>query len=82
MSDDTLRMLRDSAADFAKLDPARVRGLRTARPGFDRDLWQQTGELNRGWTVAKSLLGFERIHIGSNEIQRNILARQVLNLPS
>lgn len=23
------------------------------------------GELNRGWTVAKSLLGFERIHIGS-----------------
>ena len=23
------------------------------------------GELNKGWTVAKSLLGFERIHIGS-----------------
>ncbi|MBU0724030.1 MAG: acyl-CoA dehydrogenase family protein [Alphaproteobacteria bacterium] len=23
------------------------------------------GELNKGWTVAKSLLGFERIHVGS-----------------
>ncbi|MGI9424927.1 MAG: acyl-CoA dehydrogenase family protein [Hyphomicrobiaceae bacterium] len=26
------------------------------------------GELNRGWTVAKSLLGFERIHIGSPKL--------------
>ncbi len=47
MSDDTLRMLRDSAADFAKLDPARVRGLRAARPGFDRSLWREMGDM--GW---------------------------------
>ncbi len=47
MTDDTLRMLRDSAADFAKLDPARVRGLRTTRPGFDRGVWQEMAEL--GW---------------------------------
>lgn len=26
------------------------------------------GELNRGWTVAKSLLGFERIHVGSPKL--------------
>ena len=26
------------------------------------------GELNHGWTVAKSLLGFERIHIGSPKL--------------
>ncbi len=26
------------------------------------------GELNQGWTVAKSLLGFERIHIGSPKL--------------
>jgi alkylation response protein AidB-like acyl-CoA dehydrogenase len=26
------------------------------------------GELNKGWTVAKSLLGFERIHIGSPKL--------------
>ncbi len=26
------------------------------------------GELNQGWTIAKSLLGFERIHIGSPKL--------------
>jgi alkylation response protein AidB-like acyl-CoA dehydrogenase len=26
------------------------------------------GDLNRGWTVAKSLLGFERIHVGSPKL--------------
>ena len=29
------------------------------------------GQLNRGWTVAKSLLGFERIHIGSPKLPEN-----------
>ncbi len=30
--------------------------------------WNLVGELNQGWTVAKSLLGFERIHIGSPKL--------------
>jgi len=47
MSDDTLRMLRDSAADFAKLDPVRVRRFRNAHPGFDRSVWQQMADM--GW---------------------------------
>jgi len=47
MSDDTLRMLRDSAADFAKLDAVRVRRFRAARPGFDRGVWQEMGDM--GW---------------------------------
>ncbi len=36
------------------------------------------GELNQGWTVAKSLLGFERIHIGSPKLPEYGL--QVLQL--
>lgn len=47
MTDDTLRMLRDSAADFATLDAARVRRLRAADPGFERSMWRQMADL--GW---------------------------------
>jgi alkylation response protein AidB-like acyl-CoA dehydrogenase len=47
MADDTLRMLHDSAADFAKLDAARVRRLRGTRPGFDRSVWQEMAGM--GW---------------------------------
>src|SRR5512141_2702426 len=47
MSDDTLRMLRDSAADFAKLDAARVRRLRGAKPGFERSVWREMADM--GW---------------------------------
>ena len=47
MSDDTLRMLRDSAADFAKLDAARVRRLRGSEPGFERSRWREMGDM--GW---------------------------------
>jgi alkylation response protein AidB-like acyl-CoA dehydrogenase len=47
MSDDTLRMLRDSAADFASLDAARVRRLRGAAPGFERSVWQEMARM--GW---------------------------------
>jgi len=32
------------------------------------------GELHRGWTVAKSLLGFERIHVGSPKLPEHGLA--------
>lgn len=47
MSDDTLRMLRDSAADFATLDAARVRRLRCADPGFERSVWREMADM--GW---------------------------------
>jgi alkylation response protein AidB-like acyl-CoA dehydrogenase len=47
MSDDTLRMLRDSAADFARLDTVRVRRIRGTRPGFERDVWQAMADM--GW---------------------------------
>ncbi|MGP1679678.1 MAG: acyl-CoA dehydrogenase family protein [Burkholderiales bacterium] len=47
MSDDTLRMLRDSAADFAVLDAARVRRLRGADPGFERSVWREMADM--GW---------------------------------
>jgi alkylation response protein AidB-like acyl-CoA dehydrogenase len=47
MTDDTLRMLSDSAADFAKLDPLRVRRFRSASPGFDRGVWQEMADM--GW---------------------------------
>jgi len=47
MTDDTLRMLRDSAADFATLDAARVRRLRGAEPGFAREVWREMADL--GW---------------------------------
>ncbi len=47
MTDDTLRMLRDSAADFAALDAARVRRLRGAEPGFERSVWREMADM--GW---------------------------------
>jgi alkylation response protein AidB-like acyl-CoA dehydrogenase len=47
MSDDTLRMLRDSAANFAKFDAARVRRLRATDPGFERSVWQEMAGM--GW---------------------------------
>ena len=47
MSDDTLRMLRDSAADFALLDAARVRRLRGTDPGFERSVWRSMADM--GW---------------------------------
>ena len=47
MSDDTLRMLRDSAAEFAAFDAARVRRLRGADPGFERGRWQEMADM--GW---------------------------------
>ncbi|MBI2317290.1 MAG: acyl-CoA dehydrogenase family protein, partial [Betaproteobacteria bacterium] len=47
MSDDMLRMLRDSAADFAPFDAARVRGLRNTEPGFDRGVWREMAAM--GW---------------------------------
>ena len=33
------------------------------------------GEVNKGWTYAKALLGFERIAIGSPKLSANALAR-------
>ncbi|MEK7435479.1 MAG: acyl-CoA dehydrogenase family protein [Pseudomonadota bacterium] len=50
MTDDTLRMLRDSAADFATFDASRVRRLRGTDPGFERMVWQQMAEM--GWLGA------------------------------
>jgi len=47
MSDDTLRMLRDSAADFATLDAVRVRRLRGTDPGFERGVWRSMADM--GW---------------------------------
>ena len=47
MSDDTLGMLRDSAADFAPLDAARVRRLRGTDPGFERSVWKEMAGM--GW---------------------------------
>ena len=42
-----LRMLRDSAADFASLDAVRVRRLRGAARGFERSVWQEMARM--GW---------------------------------
>jgi len=47
MTDDSLRMLRDSAAGFARFDAARVRRMRGARPGFERGVWLEMAEM--GW---------------------------------
>ncbi|MBP8309239.1 MAG: acyl-CoA dehydrogenase family protein [Burkholderiaceae bacterium] len=47
MSDDTLTMLADAAAAFAKPDARRVRALRGSADGFDRAIWRQMAEL--GW---------------------------------
>lgn len=47
MSDDTLSMLADAAAGFAKPDLPRVRKLRGTDPGFDRLRWTAMAE--QGW---------------------------------
>lgn len=53
----TVRPIRDIAGheEFCEVFLDEVR-----TPAFNL-----VGELNKGWTVAKSLLGFERIHVGS-----------------
>jgi len=47
MSDDTLTMLADAAAAFARPDAARVRALRGSPDGFDRAQWARMADL--GW---------------------------------
>lgn len=47
MSDDTLNMLADAAAAFAKPDARRVRALRGSTDGFDRAVWREMADL--GW---------------------------------
>ncbi len=47
MSDDTLTMLADTAAAFAKPDARRVRALRGGVDGFDRGVWREMADL--GW---------------------------------
>jgi alkylation response protein AidB-like acyl-CoA dehydrogenase len=56
----TVRPIRDIAGheEFCEVF---LDGVRTAATNL-------VGELNRGWTVAKSLLGFERIHVGSPKL--------------
>lgn len=52
MSEDleTLRLLRDAAAGFAKFDGPRIRGLRTAPGTIDRKMWSALAE--QGWLSA------------------------------
>ena len=50
MTDQTLTMLADAAAAFAKPDPSRVRKWRATPPGFDRSTWRQMAE--QGWLSA------------------------------
>ncbi len=45
--DDTLRLLADAAASFAKPDAARVRALRSLPDGFDRTVWSAMA--GQGW---------------------------------
>ena len=45
--DDTLRLLAEAAANFAKPDAARVRALRSLPDGFDRATWRAMVE--QGW---------------------------------
>ncbi len=49
MTDDTetLRLLRDAAAGFAKFDGPRIRGLRTTPGTIDRKMWKALAE--QGW---------------------------------
>ena len=47
MSDDTLSMLADAAAAFAKPDSKRVRAARGSAAGFDRKVWAEMAE--QGW---------------------------------
>ncbi len=47
MSDDTLTMLADAAAAFAKPDSKRIRALRGGADGFDHAIWRQMAD--QGW---------------------------------
>ena len=47
MSDDTLVMLTDAAAAFAKPDSKRVRAVRGTQPGFDLAVWREMAA--QGW---------------------------------
>ena len=47
MSDDTLSMLADAAAAFAKPDSKRVRAARSSESGFDRNVWREMA--GQGW---------------------------------
>jgi alkylation response protein AidB-like acyl-CoA dehydrogenase len=73
MTDDTLRMLRDSAADFATLDAARVRRLRGAVPGFERSVWQEMARM--GWLGI--LIPEEHGGLGLNPGAAAIIAEQL-----
>ena len=44
---ETIDLLRNSAAGFAKFDGKRIRGWRANAPGFDRAYWRQMAE--QGW---------------------------------
>ncbi|KZD08973.1 acyl-CoA dehydrogenase family protein [Oceanibaculum pacificum] len=44
---ETIALLRNSAAGFAKFDGKRIRGWRGNAPGFDRDLWGRMAA--QGW---------------------------------
>lgn len=48
--EDTLRMLGDAAAAFAKPDPQRTRAVRDAQSGFDAEVWREMGRM--GWLGA------------------------------
>lgn len=47
MNDETLTMLAQAAAAFARPDASRVRKWRATPPGFDRAIWMQMAE--QGW---------------------------------
>ena len=47
MSDDTLSMLANAAAAFAKPDSKRLRAARASATGFDRKIWREMAE--QGW---------------------------------
>ena len=56
----TVRPIRDMAG-HEELCEVFFDNVRTSRDNL-------VGELNRGWTIAKSLLGIERIHVGSPKL--------------
>jgi len=49
MSDDTLKLLDDAAAAYARPDCARNRALRGSADGYDRARWREMADL--GWTA-------------------------------
>ena len=49
MSDDTLKMLDDAAAAYARPDAGRNRALRGTARGYDRARWREMADL--GWTA-------------------------------